>query len=374
MSSVLIQNPLEAKISSNTKKSKKNTKKNTNKNENKENIPSNIQHKKLIEEEDIQSSKKLNIKDDKKIIDNSEKNDKISNQYFEAQKPKNLSKRAYEKFEEKIKERTMRIELDKIYNETERLKQEYEEKNMNYFLFDNPQFKKMVKVVEKQLYYILSLSILLNISNIFIANKLSKDIGGISLSSIIISILLLASTIILIAGVKIGLLNDPELSRAFRFFVILESLLLILTFCFNISSFFINYNYNKNSSSVKIFALILLILIIIGLIYTIKKCLNLFVESYMILLGKKTEYSILILKDKNSYNRSNSELNLNTSVNTEGLNKTNADLLDESDFSKNFKEEKLDDDYKNYALYNKFHYSVRSERKHDESLKHIKKI
>ena len=94
----------------------------------------------------------------------------------------------------------------------------------------------------------------------------------------------------------------------------------------------------------------------------------------MILLGKKTEYSILILKDKNSYNRSNSELNLNTSVNTEGLNKTNADLLDESDFSKNFKEEKLDDDYKNYALYNKFHYSVRSERKHDESLKHIKKI
>ena len=180
MSSVLIQNPLEAKISSNTKKSKKNTKKNNNKNENKENIPSNIQHKKLIEEEDIQSSKKLNIKDDKKIIDNSEKNDKISNQYFEAQKPKNLSKRAYEKFEEKIKERTMRIELDKIYNETERLKQEYEEKNMNYFLFDNPQFKKMVKVVEKQLYYILSLSILLNISNIFIANKLSKDSGGIS--------------------------------------------------------------------------------------------------------------------------------------------------------------------------------------------------
>lgn len=374
MSSVLIQNPLEAKISSNTKKSKKNKKKNNNKTENKENIPSNIQHKKLVEEEDIQSSKKLNIIDDKKIIDNSEKNDKISNQYFEAQKPKNLSKRAYEKFEEKIKERTMRIELDKIYNETERLKQEYEEKNMNYFLFDNPQFKKMVKVVEKQLYYILSLSILLNISNIFIANKLSKDIGGISLSSIIISILLLASTIILIAGVKIGLLNDPELSRAFRFFVILESLLLILTFCFNISSFFINYNYNKNSSSVKIFALILLILIIIGLIYTIKKCLNLFVESYMILLGKKTEYSILILKDKNSYNRSNSELNLNTSVNTEGLNKTNADLLDESDFSKNFKEEKLDDDYKNYALYNKFHYSVRSERKHDESLKHIKKI
>lgn len=374
MSSILIQNPLEPNnISTISKKNKKSSKKSKTKKQdyNKENIPNNIPHKKLTEEEG--SSKELKLKEVEK--DKFEQNAQISDKNFVSTiKPKNLSKRAYEKYEEKLKERTMRLEVDKIFNETERLKQEYEEKNTNYFLFNNPQFKKMVKVVEKQLYLILSLTILLNIFSIIIGTKLSRQIGGISLSSIIISILLLASTIILIAGVKIGLLNDPELSKAFRFFVILESLLLIISFCFNISSFYVNYNNNKNSTSIKLFTSTFLIIIVLDLIFVCKNCLNLFVESYMILLKRKTEYSVLILKEKNFYNRSNSESTLITSVNNESINKTNADLLEENDMNKNlFKEEKLDNDYKNYNVFNKFHYSVSSDRKYEENLKHINK-
>ena len=65
-----------------------------------------------------------------------------------------FSKKAYEKYTERLKERTMRIEVEKIYKETERLKNEYEEKSSNVHLFDNnPQFQKMLKNVEKKLRY-----------------------------------------------------------------------------------------------------------------------------------------------------------------------------------------------------------------------------
>ena len=367
MSSILIENPPELNnISSTSKKSQKNSKKSKKieKENNKENIPNNIPHQKFTEENEFDSNKQLKI-------ENKDKSGKNILSF----RPKNLSKRALEKYEEKLRERTMRLEVDNIFNETERLKQEYEEKNMNYFLFNHPQFKKMVKVVEKQLYIILSLSILLNIFSIIMAS-INKQIGGISISSIIISILLLACTIILISGVKIGLLNDPDLSKSFRFFVILESLLLIISFCFNISSFSINYNNNKTASFIKIFSITLLIIIILDLIFVFKNCLNLFVESYMILLGKKTEYSYLILKEKDIYKGNSTELNLNVSENSEtfNMNKTNADLLGETEMNKSiFKPEKLDNNLKNFNIYNKFHYSVSTDRRHDENLKHINK-
>lgn len=360
MSSGLIQNPLEPKMSSNEKNydiiSKKSK---TKKSQNKENIPNNIQPKKLIEEEDVQSSKKLQLKEIKE--DNYDKNSKKD------KKIKNLSKKDYEKYEKKMKERTMRNEVDKIYEETERLKNEYEARNSNYFLFNNPQFKKMINVVQKQLYYILSLSALLIFSSIFIGTKLSKEVEGISLTNIIISTLLFATSIILLSGVKLGLLNDPELSRTFRFFVILESLLLIISFCFNITSFFLNYNNNKISTPVKLFSLLLIILTVLDLIFIFKNCLSLFVESYMILFGKKTEYSALLLKDKYSYNRSTSELNLNTSLNNEALDKTNTNFIEETSLTQNFDKEKLDDNYKNFILYNRFHYSVSSYRQNDKN-------
>ena len=59
MSSGLIQNPLESKISSNEKNSDIISKKSkTKKSQNKENIPNNIQPKKLIEEFLLEKKKK----------------------------------------------------------------------------------------------------------------------------------------------------------------------------------------------------------------------------------------------------------------------------------------------------------------------------
>ena len=104
MSSVLIQNPLDNIDKKSKKISKKNKKQNSDY-ENKENIQNNIPHQILIDE-DLQSSKKLEEKKEEKKEKKSKRN-----------------KRDYEK----IKEITMRNEVDKIYNETERLKQEYAE-------------------------------------------------------------------------------------------------------------------------------------------------------------------------------------------------------------------------------------------------------
>ena len=269
MSSILIQNPIDNEI----KKSKKHSKKSKSKTqniENKENIQNNIQPQRLIEEEK-ESSKQLNP-----IMDNKQKNVK-------EKKPKNLSKKEIEIMNQKIKEDTMRNEVDKIYHETERLKQEYEEKNSKYFLFNNPQFIKYIKKVEKQLYFLMSLVVLLSIFSILMVNNTDKIYEGIVISSLVITILSFSDNILLIACVKIGLLNDSELSKSFRFFAFLESILLLTSLCFNFSSLFMI----KKKCSLKYFIVIFFILIIIDLIFVLKKSLDLFIETFLILIGKK---------------------------------------------------------------------------------------
>ena len=337
MSSSLIQNPLDNIVNNSRKNLLKNKSKKTN-SENKENIPSNIKPQKLIEEDQ----------------EKPEKN-------FYQKIKKNIKKKDKEKYEQKLKENTMRNELDKISNETERLKQEYEEKSSKYYLFENPQFKKFIKNVEMQLLFLLGLSGLLSIFSIaLIASNSTKEIGGFSIACLIITIMLVANNLILIACVKMGLLNDTYLSKAFRMFVIMESLLLITSLCFNITSLFLN---KKISHKFWIFSL--LILIMLDLIFVVKKCLNLFVESCLILLGKKTEYSVLISKENQGNSRTNTSLNYS-------LDKTTNDLLDEG-INKNIEEEK-ENNFKVYNFFNKFHYSVSSDRKNDYNFNHFKKI
>ena len=347
MSSILI----EESLNNNDKiKLKKNSKKNKSKKtnlENKENIQNNIQPKELIEEEkEKESSKQLNIKkQDKKII--------------QEKKPKTLSKKQLQKIQQKIKENTMRNEVDKIYHETERLKQEYEEKNTKYFLFNNPQFNKYIKKVEKQLYFLLSLGIILGAFSIMMINNVNKSFEGISISCLVITILCFSDAILLIACVKIGLLNDSELAKAFRFFVFLESILLIISFCFNFSSLFMI----KKNNSMKSLIVIFFILIIIYFVFAIKKSLNLFIETYLILLGKKTEYSILISKENDSLSKEST---------LDELNKTNSNFLTENSSTIKFNDKK-EEALKNYFPFNKFHYSIFSERNNDYNLNYFKK-
>jgi hypothetical protein len=346
MSFELIQNPLDNDKSTKSLKNSKQNKSKKDNIENKENIPNNIKPHKLVEEE-IQSPKIKEKSKNKNTIIN-----KIIN---------NITKTSHEKYEKKLREDTMRNELDKVYNETERLKQEYEEKNSKYYLFNDPQFKKYIKGVEIQLYLLLGLSILLNILSISMMSNLGKKIEGISITCIIISILLFSNTLLLIACVKIGLLNDKDLAKAFRFFVISELLSLINSVCFNFISVIL---YNKKISN-KIWIYLLLILIVLVSILVIKKCLILFIESCLILLGMKTEYSVLISKEKKEYDKTTTSLSFS-------MNKTHSDLLEEND-SQN-KNEENDDKFKNFNYFNKFHYSVSSERKSDYNFNNFKKI
>ena len=343
MSSGLIQNPLDNSTKSFQKNAKK-IKSKKSKSENKENIQRNISPQKLYEEEDINNSKK------------SKKNYLGRGLYNKIKK--NITKREHEKYEEKMKENTMRDELEKISNENERLKQEYEEKNSKYYLFKNPQFKKFIKNVEMQLFYLLGLAALLTIFSIFMIFNSKKEFEGVPLVGLIITILLFSVNILLIACVKMGLLNDAELSKAFRIFVIIELLLLITSICFNFISIFLD---NKKISN-KFWIFALLILIILDLIFVVKKCLNLFIESFMILLGKKTEYSVLISKEER-YDNSVSF----------SLNKTNSDLLEENKNKKKNEEDEMDESFKNFNYFNKFHYSVSADRKNDYILKNKKK-
>ena len=82
---------------------------------------------------------------------------------------KNISKKNLEIYQEKLKENTMRKEIDKRYNETERLRKKYEEKKSNLHTFDNnPQYKKMLNRVTKQLALILLCGIIYLIFNLII--------------------------------------------------------------------------------------------------------------------------------------------------------------------------------------------------------------
>ena len=107
-----------------------------------------------------------------------------------------------------MKEKTMRLSLDKIYNETERLKQKYDDSNTNFAFFDNnPQYQKIFKKLKKQLLYILLETIIINIFSSINYFNITNEKEGIGLSNFCISIVLLSMFIILLISIKLGLLK-----------------------------------------------------------------------------------------------------------------------------------------------------------------------
>ena len=276
-----------------------------------------------------------------------------------------FSKKAKDIYTERLKERTMRIEVEKIYKETERLKNEYEEKSSNVHLFDNnPQFQKMLKNVDKQLRYFFIEGLVLIIFSLLLYFSVSRKKLGLALASLCISTSEVSMYIILLISLKIGLLNDPDLSKAFRLFVVLESLLLFTSFFMNVTSGLISIKYfNKADNKYKLLAIILFILMIFVFIFIFKSCLNLFVESLLILFGKKTEYSVLMINEINSKNdlNFNTSLSMSNNITTEALNNTNTNFLNINN-NKNLEKNKEEEQYKTYNYYNKFHCSVTSSR------------
>ena len=289
--------------------------------------------------------------------------------------PIKLSKKGYENYTQRLKEKTMRKELEKIQKETERIKKIYEEKNSFLHLFDNnPQFQKMLKMVEKQLRFILFQGILIFIFGCLIYFKVSNRKSGLALGSMSISIAEIAFIIILFISLKIGLLNDPELSKAFRVFVIIECLMIISSFIINILiPFFIIKRLKKlDNYTIKLLVYILFLLMMISFIITFKQCYNLFVESIYILLNKKTEYSILMVNEKNSNTEINASMNMTTSnsMSTAEINNSSTGIFgDNQSKNNNNVMSKEEEQYRNYNYFSTFHYSITSDRKENKYYK-----
>ncbi len=286
-----------------------------------------------------------------------------------ARQPVFKTKKEYERFTERMKERTMRLELEKINKETERFNKEYEEKNSFKYLFDNPQFQKMLKMVQKQLLLIFIIAVFILILNSTIYFNLTKKKFWLSLVNMALTITSIAIFLVLIISINMGLLNDPDLSKAIRLFILFEFFLQIVSFIFNIIIPFLLYDYLYKLSKLKIGIVYLLFILIFLLnIFSFKFCYMLFLESFLILLNKKTEYAILMINDQNNNNVYNMNINLSTS--NIGLTQTESSLI--TDNERKSRMSKDDEKYRNYHYYNRFHYNVTSDRKEPNYFKYKK--
>lgn len=372
MSEKLKHNPfIEENLSISSEKKEKNNKDNNNqlikqdKNNKNDIIIELSNNKKHDEDEKSTNSAEFSGQELRKEKQNSFKNIK----------QKNLSKKAYEKLTEKLKERTMRMEIEKIDRETERLKQKYEEKNAYLHSFDNnPQFQKMLKSVEKQLLVIFIMGILVCSFSGIVYFYITNRKNGVSLASFSLSMAEICFVFILIITLKLGLLNDPNLSKAFRLFVIIEFLILIGSFVINIIVvIMINEYLEKKSNLVKMITYIIFCLVSVLFIIGFKFCFSLFFESILILLNRKTEYSILMIKEQNSKSESNINGNISTLNNNSTMtlnNDTNSGIISDNQKKNNENAiNKEEEQYRHFKYFNRFHYSVTSDRKDDNYFK-----
>ena len=296
---------------------------------------------------------------------NEEKNQKKIWKTTREKSPMVLSPKAYERYNQRMKERTMRLEIEKISRETERFKKEYEEKNSYKRIFDNnPQFQKMLKSIEIQLFIIFIISIVLFIFNAIIFFKISRKKFGLSLTNLILSMGEIAIFFILIISLKLGLLNDPDLSKAFRLFVLIEFLMQITSAIINIVIGILIHEYIYKMDKIKvIFIYIIIAAIELLYLFMFKFCFILFFESSLILLNKKTEYSILMINDANlKSNDFSINEHLSTSNNLSSVKLTQTENNFINDTEQKYKMQKDDEKYRNYNYFNRFHYSVTSAR------------
>ena len=292
-------------------------------------------------------------------------NPKIQNQ---ASYPLSLTQKEIERYNEKVKEKTMRTELDKRTNETERLKNKFEERYSHLHSFDNnPQFQKMLKRVSKQLILIFIGGIIYFLFSDIIYFHTSNKKEALALFGLCISISLIAFCIILFISLYIGLLNDPNLSKTFRLFIFIETFVFFFIFVFNIILVFMSKKYLRKQKHFKnkfIFYFMIVSMLVLTFI-VFKFCWNLFIESVLILFGKKTEYSILIIKEQ-SLKRN--EINFNTNLSISDNNVTTESLTNSVSIlnnEANKEKDKEEEQYRTFNYYNRFHYSVTSSRKGD---------
>jgi hypothetical protein len=282
------------------------------------------------------------------------------------------SKKAMERYTERMKDRNMILDIEKRNQETERFQKEYEEKNSyKYLLYHNPQFQKMLNSVQRQLILIFLIAIYIFLYNAILYFNLTKKKFGLNLVNIVLSIAEISLFLILFLSLKMDILSDPDLSKSFRLFIIIEFSLQFVTFIFNIIMAFLIYEYIYKLSKVKICLIYsFFILIILVTIISCKVFYVLFMESVLILFNKKTEYAILMVNVQNNNNINKDHLSISyQNYSTAEINKTESNLISENE--NKIKNSKDDERYRNYNYFNRFHYSVTSGRKEPKYFKKI---
>ena len=248
----------------------------------------------------------------------------------------------------------LRMEALKYFTERERQQKIFEERNSYIHLFDNNlQFLGMLKKTEKQLYFYILHIIFLILYESIIALGVGKGDIGLSMASFILSITSFIFYLIVFLALKSGFLKDPNLSQSFRFLVILGFATYIISYGFNIVSFFASTQKLKDNFCLifRIFTYLIFLITIVLIEPALQRGYFLFLESVLIFFRKKTEYSILILNEQNnmSLNQNNTTSNLvtNNELNLDKDNNNNINL---------FKNDQQD--FNNYNYYSKFHVSV----------------
>ena len=262
-----------------------------------------------------------------------------------------------DRFLRKKYEFTLRMEAQKYFTERENIQKKFEERNSYIHLFDNnPQFIKIIKKTEKQLLYLLLHIITIILYEAIINFYVGKGQLAFPMCSFILAITSFAFCATVLLALKIKFLSDPNLSRAFRFIVILTFFIYIITYGFNIVTFITSISTLKEKCDKNFRLLIYFMFLITVVIFfpTIQKGFFLFIESLLIFLKKKTEYSILILNEQINLNNTNtSENNTNSALFTSN-NKLNL-VNDKKNPNDNYDN---DQNFKNYNYYSKFHASV----------------
>ena len=328
--------------------------------------PQNIELNKLkpidINKEDLISKfKNKKPSDDSSLNSAAFSENPLTNSQISQQNTNSLkTDKATERYLRKKYEFTLRMQAQRYFTERENIRKQYEERNSYIHLFDNnPEFHRIMQKTEKQIIYLLVHIIFIIIYESIINFYVCKSQLAITMTSFMLAISSFIFCVLILLAVEIKFLNDPNLSRGFRFIVILTFLLYIVTYGFNIASFVTSLSTLKEKCDIffRIFTYILFTITIILFYPTMQKGFFLFVESVLIFMKKKTEYSVLILNEQNNIS------NVNNSQTTE--NNTNANLFTNSNNlelipNKNTvqNDDLNDQNFKNYNYYSKFHASV----------------
>ena len=249
---------------------------------------------------------------------------------------------------------TLRMEAQKYFTERENQQKRFEARNSYIHLFDNnPQFSQMLKKTEKQLYFFIIHILFLILYEAIITFVVRKGDLGFSMASFILTVTCFSFYLLVFLALKSGFLKDPNLSQSFRFIVILGFITYIVAYIFNIVSFVASIKKLKDDYNLtfRIFIYFVFLISVILVYPTLQRGYFLFIESVLIFLKKKTEYSVLILNEQNNITGSQN----NTTSNLVTNNNLNLSKKDNNNIKPDENEQQ---DFRNYNYYSKFHASV----------------